>query len=694
MVCTILTICIEIIIALGAIRMNKIKKIAMIYMLFVCIAVSCVIPAMAAGLDDEKPMDVVIVVDSSGSMKSTDPSRVAVEGAKMFIDMMETSGYQVGFVPFSSALGNVIELTTINSAADKQSFKSKIDALEYSGDTDIGAALKKATEMLLADTSGNDRFILFLTDGAIDLGKNPSRSNDDSYDDAIRAADAANDAGIPIYSIGLNANGKVDTGLISKVSAATGGRDYVVKSADELPAIYGGIFADFIDSNMIDAGNCVTDGNNYSEIDFNIPNNSVLEANVILITDSALDDIQVINPSGDNVYGNAKYCVSETSNKYSIVKLLSPVMGDWKLKVKGDAGCNVSVNLIFNYKVSLVTEAVLQTDPNGKRTIEIKAHLESGDQPIIEEALYQAFTAKCFVTTTAGTQEYPMTVDKTDFVASVPANGVNGDIKVYSRAESDSMYRESDEVVVVIGNEAPALTAAAEKNLDIKLSGFLAAGVSETVDPAVYFADPDGDALKITIKVEDDAVAHAEVIDEKVVITPSEHNGTTRLGICVTDTEGLTNKVILNVTTEFTLYSVWPVVIIVVLLIAIIITAVKLMHKHKMNRAPFFGTLTWVSKNQMMAQSKRLDYERGYLPLSKIVPPGPECQILQLDKIILHMAKNNNGIIVTNNAVGISVSSGYMAATGKVITVKSGEFFMVQSSGATGRDMSLRIEYK
>ena len=37
----------------------------------------------------EKGMDVVIVLDGSGSMTRNDPERVAIEAAKMYVDLME-----------------------------------------------------------------------------------------------------------------------------------------------------------------------------------------------------------------------------------------------------------------------------------------------------------------------------------------------------------------------------------------------------------------------------------------------------------------------------------------------------------------------------------------------------------------------------------------------------------------------------
>ena len=48
-----------------------------------------------------KNLDVVLVMDKSGSMKKSDPQKVSIEAAKMFIDMIKKSGANVSIVEFS-----------------------------------------------------------------------------------------------------------------------------------------------------------------------------------------------------------------------------------------------------------------------------------------------------------------------------------------------------------------------------------------------------------------------------------------------------------------------------------------------------------------------------------------------------------------------------------------------------------------
>ena len=55
---------------------------------------------------DATDIDVVIVMDESGSMLSADRQRIAIEAAKMFIDMEKASGVDTAIVEFSNDVTN------------------------------------------------------------------------------------------------------------------------------------------------------------------------------------------------------------------------------------------------------------------------------------------------------------------------------------------------------------------------------------------------------------------------------------------------------------------------------------------------------------------------------------------------------------------------------------------------------------
>ena len=64
-------------------------------------------------------LDAVIVLDVSGSMKTTDEKRIALDGAKLFIDMMDASSSSAGFTAFDSTVATKYDLTALDTSAKK-----------------------------------------------------------------------------------------------------------------------------------------------------------------------------------------------------------------------------------------------------------------------------------------------------------------------------------------------------------------------------------------------------------------------------------------------------------------------------------------------------------------------------------------------------------------------------------------------
>lgn len=411
----------------------------------------------AAELDSESGVDVAIVIDTSGSMKKTDPSRISIEASKLFIDMLETTGSGAGIVPFSDTLGDVVDVTPINSVGDKESLKAVIDSLQYTGDTDIGLAVKKGCELLKGTENGNKKALLFFTDGNIDLGNKRLRTDDLSLQDLRDAVADASADGIPMYTIGLNANGSVDKNLLSDMATQTGGRSYVVESASDLPGIFNEIFADFINSNIVSLGEVTLDGIHPSEISFEIPNESVLEANVIMLSTLPLTDVSMHTPDGSLLAVDGNKLTLSRSKQYHMLKLLMPAAGNWKLEINGSAGCQVHVNLIFNYKVSLAAETELLTAQDGSQSIRVTAVLKKEEQPLTDQALYQAFTGKVRMVKEDEEWEFPMELSGTTFIAEIPVQEP-GEYQLYARVDSDTLYRESSSMQIEIAGETESQT--------------------------------------------------------------------------------------------------------------------------------------------------------------------------------------------------------------------------------------------
>ncbi len=667
---------------------------------FLCTALLGV-PVLAA--QEEKGVDVSVVVDISGSMKETDPNRIAIDAAKLFIDMMETTGSRAGIVPFSDSLGQVTAMTPMESIGDKDGLKNGVDGLAYGGSTDIGTAVEEGLRILNdAEDVGNQKIMLLFTDGKIDLSDTPGIAPEDveqaqnaSLEKVQATAAQAAQQGTAIYTIGLNANGQVDQALLADMAAQTGGRSYVVDSADSLPGIFNEIFADFVNSNILDMGEYVTDGTNYTEIPVNIPNDSVMEANIILLSTDPLTEVDMVDPDGAPVTVNGNRLIFSQSSQYGMLKMVMPKAGDWVLRIKSVQDCKVHVNLIFNYKVSLVGTAQFESAADGSQVIVVNGHLEKEGAPLEDESLYGQFTATAKVTDAEGNeQSYPLTQNGCSFEGTIPAESM-GTYQVALRVDSDTMYRESEVIELSKDNSAPILVQDFPESVEVK--GFLGILSKEKIDLNDYFTDPDGDELTFTAETAS-GLAKADIGKKGVLTVSPSKNGEDELTVTATDPAGLSVSVRVPVKVACTIQGILPLLLILLLLVAAVFLMLKLKAKHDADNAVWYGKIRWmVTKGSGFGslgheQVYDMGYERGAVPLNKIVM-DPDVAGMDLGKVTLKMnGKTNASIFIRNNSKKCKMFTNF-GGSYTVSAELNGEEAVILSGGEEGAEISVKVTY-
>ena len=156
---------------------------------------------------------VVLVLDRSGSM-GTDGMTALVNAADTFIDTLKTASpdSQVAVVYFNGTQGsdsNTTQsqnFTKLNTDQNVESIKNFLSTNGYSyGGTPMGDALKKAKGLLDADQTGNQKYVLFFTDGL------PGHNSDDAFNCMVAnsAVNYATDIKekATIYTVGYNLSG-------------------------------------------------------------------------------------------------------------------------------------------------------------------------------------------------------------------------------------------------------------------------------------------------------------------------------------------------------------------------------------------------------------------------------------------------------------------------------------------------------
>lgn len=419
--------------------------------------------AQAGGTDITSHLDAILVTDISGSMSASDRNRISIEGVKLFIDMLEQSGSRVAVIGFNGDIAFETELTPINTDQDKIDILDKISVeddnrLAYGGSTDIGMALKKAESIINKRTDkANKPLIILFTDGKIETSTNSDRTAEQSRDEVDQVILGAKSR-YKIYTIGLNANNSVDEELLNNISGETNAKPpYITKNASELRGIFTEIFADYISSDVIPVE--IINGH----ADINIPNSSVVEANITLFSDFRNSSIKVrlTDPSGVEVpLGGSNNVYYSVQNYYAFIKMISPERGVWSLDVEGVNDENIEASLVYSYDLGLTASFVNSNVKKGD-TVTIIGSLLGRDGGVINDAeLIAAFNAELQICdendSVLGTIK--MNTQNDGFSADYILTLTEGKYTFLIKASGSGFYRESEPISLEIKNIPPEST--------------------------------------------------------------------------------------------------------------------------------------------------------------------------------------------------------------------------------------------
>ncbi len=191
----------------------------------------------------EAGTDAVLVIDVSGSMIHTDPDYYCRQAALDFLGSLSDEGtLRASLITFSDSLESVTPLSEFDPEDPENELARRISELTYTkGDTDIGLAMEKATQILKeADLDGRSKCILLLTDGEIDLPAAPDEeaAEKESQTRALMAVEDAKSENIVIHTVALDLSEDQDRNLLDYMARSTGGTYNKVDQASMLEQIF------------------------------------------------------------------------------------------------------------------------------------------------------------------------------------------------------------------------------------------------------------------------------------------------------------------------------------------------------------------------------------------------------------------------------------------------------------------------
>ena len=371
---------------------------------------------------DNEEFSLVLLIDRSGSMQTTDRSQFVKEASKMVVDLCdEGTDSRIAIMSFDTEVYSN-EFVSILNDDNREFIKKQISSINYAaGGTDIGLALLTAVNAVCNDCDpGQKKMIILFTDGYTQdlVGK----SLEESEAQMREALEKAVENDCRIFTIGTNYNGSMspkgraaleeirdyqiangannsEEALLAVIDAKDqDGMQAVVTEFERLYATTG--------ERVIHEGNLVIESPNVSE------------ANIIITAPDGISEIKVTNPSGESVFvdlNGRETVLGETrivykaGRAYQLLKIVEPIeVGTWVLNV-----ADKQSEPILNYTWMLTekTEITLTLEQIDQKTVMATIRPKNIETNNIRD-FFGSLTEKSIVVSKKGeTEETPLEVN-------------------------------------------------------------------------------------------------------------------------------------------------------------------------------------------------------------------------------------------------------------------------------------------
>jgi len=323
-------------------RIQHAKRVLLCLVVFL---LTSTVHVSAESMDAAPRNEVVIVMDTSDSMRENDPEHLAADSIKQFARSIP-SYWAIGFVTYSEQVIDVVELT------DAEGIIGALDHITYSGYTNTGEGIRRAMEMFTPNA--REKAILLLTDGEISLPDEERTNAAVALMDEVIEFAASND--IKIHTIGLGDGFQSYENSVKRCSEATHGVLHEAPLARDLTGIANRFIFDVFGTNNTTVGvaQMSAGGGRYS---VKIPMLGIRTAKVQIISESAVENVAVSS-------GGSQVRVLP-GRKHAVVLVENPVVRDIVIEFTSSGISHAEMMLEAN--VNLETEVTYTDTPLTER---------------------------------------------------------------------------------------------------------------------------------------------------------------------------------------------------------------------------------------------------------------------------------------------------------------------------------------
>jgi Mg-chelatase subunit ChlD len=185
---------------------------------------------------EQAELDIVFVLDNSGSMRNNDPNFITKEVVTNFLGGLGKRS-RLGMVIFDETANLVEPLTSLDNAEVRARFLESLDVINFKGKfTNSPAGIERAIyELKTNGRQDTKKIIVFLTDGIVDTGNKSQDLEKENWlkEDLTRES---KNAGIRIFGIAFTDN--ADFRLIQTLAVRTDGEYFRVFEVADLQEVF------------------------------------------------------------------------------------------------------------------------------------------------------------------------------------------------------------------------------------------------------------------------------------------------------------------------------------------------------------------------------------------------------------------------------------------------------------------------
>lgn len=387
-------------------------------------------PVPQAAAHEAPGYAVRIVIDTSGSMKQTDPKNLRVPALKLLVNLLP-DGSEAGVWLFDSKPEELVPAGPVNAEWKRQATQAANRIHSKGAFTNIEAALSAAAAAWLQPAEpGPHRRLILLTDGMVDVSKNPEENAASREALLHRLTPALQQAGIEVYTIALSS--QADEALLQQLTLASGGWNVVAMDAEQLQRSFLQLFNQSVPHDSVpihDNGFTLDAG--------------VHEFTLLVLLQEGATPTRLIAPDGQVLTQNSKDSQLRWLHQgsFDLVTIADPKPGLWKLEAKQDPANQVMVVSDLAMEPMRI-ESYLQAGDQPRIGVVFKEK----DQPISREDFLGLLVVKAILQGPLGAQDLSLAQVPDQpgaFVAPVEQPLLPGDYSVTIQADGKTFQRET-----------------------------------------------------------------------------------------------------------------------------------------------------------------------------------------------------------------------------------------------------------